>query len=378
MIRVLFVDDEPDVLEGLENRLRAMRKSWKMCFALGAREALDHLEHEPVDVVVSDMRMPGLDGPSLFRHLRATHPHTIRIALSGQTNEESLLRTLALAHQFLAKPATTEAIQSAIATTFALRELLADDGLERLVRAVTQLPPRPRLYEAVTAVLERPDASLSDVTTLLEQEPAVTARLLQLSNSAFFARTSAVSTVRDAIAFLGLNAVRATLLSSDLFDWAARSGVATERLERLSRHTHDVALLAARLAPEGEQSGLAFTGAVLHDVGRLVLWTAREADVEAAGGFSRHAQVGGRLLALWGLPLNLVEMVAHHERPSATSRCEWGPLMAVHVANALIHELDGDGASAPLDEAAVRACGKGAELSAWRTLAGSLRESGAA
>jgi len=371
MIRVIFVDDEPDVLEGLENRLRPMRKSWKMRFANGSTEALAFLDEEPADVVVSDMRMPGIDGPSLFRHLERTHPRTIRIALSGQTNEESVVRTLGLAHQFLAKPATVDDLRAAIARTMTLQELLADKDLERLVRSIGQLPERPALYQELVALLDRRTPSLSEVAALVEGEAVVTARLLQLANSAFFGRTKPLTSVREAVSFLGLNAVRAILLSVELFDWAGSlARVSGSRLDELHAHGLEVAIVASRLMGDGESGVLAFTGGVLHDLGELVMGAAPPDVVEELEGRVSHADAGARLLALWGLPASLVEIVAHHHRPSrAGERAGLTPLLAVHLANVLVTELEGRASEATLDDVALEASGKAADLPAFRAIA---------
>lgn len=374
MIRVLFVDDEPDVLEGLENRLRVMRKQWTMRFANGSAEALALLAKEPADVVVSDMRMPGIDGPSLFRQLERAYPETIRIALSGQTSEESVVRTLGLAHQFLAKPATVDDLRAAITRTLTLHELLADEGLERLVRSVGQLPERPGLYAELTALLDRGTPSLSEVAALVQGEAVVTARLLQVANSAFFARSTPSSSVKEAVSFLGLNAVRAILLSAELFDWAGASGRWSQaQLEALHAHGLEVARLAARIMGDGDEGVLAFTGGVLHDLGVLVLSVAPAPLVAEVEGRVGPPEVGARLLALWGLPSALVEIVAHHRHPSrAGPRNGLSPLLAVHLASALVNELE-LAAAFPLDASALEASGHGADLAAWRALAVELR-----
>ncbi|MBT6488866.1 MAG: response regulator, partial [Deltaproteobacteria bacterium] len=99
-MKILFVDDEPLILEGLQNLLRRFRKKWAMSFAVGADEALEKLDIETFDIVITDMRMPGLSGAELLKRVRETHPGTARIMLSGYSEEETILQALPVAHQY--------------------------------------------------------------------------------------------------------------------------------------------------------------------------------------------------------------------------------------------------------------------------------------
>ena len=101
--RILFVDDDPMVLRGLRRTLDTMRNEWDMSFAGGGPEAVDVLAQEPFDVIVSDMRMPGMTGVELLEHVREHYPQMVRIALSGQSSKESVLRSVGPIHQYLPK-----------------------------------------------------------------------------------------------------------------------------------------------------------------------------------------------------------------------------------------------------------------------------------
>lgn len=117
MIRILFVDDEPLLLDALRASLRRERRRWDMHFALGARGALEVIAQEPVDILVTDMRMPGMDGAALLEIVRERHPGTARIVLSGQTDEPGARRLVNLAHQCLAKPARPDEIRDVLERT---------------------------------------------------------------------------------------------------------------------------------------------------------------------------------------------------------------------------------------------------------------------
>src|SRR5262245_875610 len=99
MTRVLFVDDDTNILKGLERQLRPMRGEWEMSFAAGPREAIALFDKTPFDVVVSDMRMPEMTGTELLERIRDSHPAVARIVLSGHSKLESAVRSAGIAHQ---------------------------------------------------------------------------------------------------------------------------------------------------------------------------------------------------------------------------------------------------------------------------------------
>src|ERR1700690_3600413 len=114
MRRVLFVDDEPQILEGLRHRLHRQRKQWEMLFAESGKAALKILAHEPVDVIITDMRMPQMDGATLLTKVKELYPRVVRIVLSGHAELETALRAVPVAHQFLNKPSEPGVIEGVV------------------------------------------------------------------------------------------------------------------------------------------------------------------------------------------------------------------------------------------------------------------------
>lgn len=397
MIRTLFVDDEVDVLEGLENRLRRLRRSWKMSFAVGGEAALKELEKDPYDVIVSDMRMPGIDGAALLEQVAGRFPQMVRIILSGQTEHEQILRALPVAHQFLSKPCDAAVLEQAVERACSLRTLLADEQVQELVSGTNRLPALPRLYVELGEVVNKPDTSLADAAAVVAQDVAMTARILQIVNSSFFGMGRNVVDVKDAISYLGLNALRAVVLTVSLFEALDEGSIRVGfSLERLQEHSLRTATLAARLVPSVERAQTAFSSGMLHGIGDLLLsgsrpdFYARALErAEETGlalhcaeqevhGFT-HAEVGAALLALWGIPYPIVEAVAYHHRPSTSLEAEFGVVGAVHVADCLAHELESEGAEthekkAPLDEAYLRKVSVWDKVESWRDLARGVQE----
>ncbi len=358
MIRTLFVDDEPALLEGLENRLRRLRRRWSMSFVLGAKNALEVLDREPIDVVVSDMCMPGMDGAQFLARVRDTYPHTVRIILSGQTSHEKVLHALPVAHRFLSKPCDAAELERAVEGARALHSLLHDDRVRGVIGGVGELPSLPELYVELTEVVGRTDATASDVASVVTQDPAMTGRVLQLVNSSYFGLSRQITTATEAVAYLGANTIRALVLTVGLFGAFAKEGkVDGFSLQQLQRHSLRTARIASALLTDPEEVKTAYSAAILHDVGALVLAT-RAPDLfkatrslakssgdafdvceRALHGFG-HAEVGAALLAVWGLPYSIVEAVALHHRPSVCSLDRFGVVAAIHVADRLVHEAE--------------------------------------
>lgn len=357
-MRVLFVHDESAALEQFEKDFKRLSKQWEMTFARGGSAALLHLSNDHFDVIVTDMRMFGLDGASLLRHVRMAHPHMIRLAIVGETGANALLDALPEAHQVLSDPCDAHDLELRIKRAKALQECLDNPLIRDRVSGLSGLPALPRLHIDLTLLLESPHASAKSVGELIERDMTVLARLLQFVNSAFLGLARTLETAEEAVAYLGFSAVRSLALMTGLYDNSHRIQVAPEfSYERLQSHAMRVAQLAMQLTDDREEARTAFSAALLHDIGCLVLAAAlpnhyshicehaaqegisfRAAEL-AVGDFT-HAELGAYFLGLWGLPYGIVEAVAHHHDPLRAEETQLGAVGAVHIANALVHGVD--------------------------------------
>ncbi len=333
MKRILFVDDEPAVLEGLRNVLRKYRKQWDLHFALGGEEALGKLAQQSFDVVVSDMRMPGIDGAALLEKVKELYPETLRLILSGHADQKDMVRAVAVAHQFLSKPCNAETLPAVIQGADEIRSYISDETLRRLVGKIDKLPMPPRLYWQLTAAMSGADASMAKVSALVEQDPAMCARMLQFVNSAFFGMGRRIANVQQAATLLGFETIRSLVLTVHVVETLDRLTPPDFSYGRLQSHSLEVAKMARTLGGATPIAQQAFTAGILHDLGKVIiavtfpdryreiseesstsglLWDACERQVL---GFS-HAEIGAYLLGLWGLPQQLIECVAYHHDPA--------------------------------------------------------------
>jgi HD-like signal output (HDOD) protein len=358
--KILFVDDERNILEALHRMLRSMRQEWDMTFAGSGQEALDILAKKPFDLIVSDIRMPGIDGVQLLEEAKRQYPHIARIALSGQTSKESILRSVGPIHQYLSKPCDMETLKTTITRVCALRNLLSNKKLQSLISQLESLPCMSSLYTKLIEELESEDASIKRVGEVISQDVGMSVKILQLVNSAFFGIRQHVSSIPQAVSLLGLEIIKALVLSTKIF-----SQFTDMPLEKFSYTTfmeHSFAVSEwARLIARAENMDeklidYTMVAGMLHDVGKLILAakipleyakvlslteskeiTLIEAEKEVIG--STHAQVGAYLLGLWGFSNPIMEALAFHHQPAEAPKKEFSVLTAVYAANILIHEI---------------------------------------
>jgi len=365
MRRVLFVDDEPRILEGLRRMLRPQRHEWEVAFAPGGEAALAMMEALPFDVIVSDMRMPGIDGATLLCRVREQYPQMVRIVLSGYTELSAALRVVPVAHQFLAKPCDAEMLRVAVERACHLKALLSDDSIRRTVTGLGDLPSLPRTYQALTQALADPDTSLQKVAKIIEQDVGISAKVLQLVNSAFFGIAHSMTNIQSAVSYLGINTLKNLVLSVEIFRaFKPKRDLPTFSLEKLQQHAQLATHIAARLPVPKHLAEIAVVAGMLHDVGKLILaWKLSEHFEEVLAealetrcpvykveqredGFS-HAEIGAYLLGLWGLPYSVVEAVALHHGPNRVPHQNFDAISAVYVANFLAHELEQSSGGGP-------------------------------
>jgi HD-like signal output (HDOD) protein/ActR/RegA family two-component response regulator len=349
--RLLFVDDEPLVLQGVKASLYKRRKDWDMYFATGGAQAIELMRESHFDVLVTDLRMPGIDGITLVARTRSESPHTIRIVLSGHADEDQSHRLVSLAHRYLSKPCEPKQLEECIDRCLATQSLIQSADLRAQLGAVAALPPMPSTFAALQRALTDPNVDSNKVAAIVQTDPAISAKVLQVCNSAFFRLPRRVASIQQGVSYLGLSTVRSMVLSAELFRPSKALSSALD-LEQMQRHALSVAAIARSLAADNPWAEDAFLAGLLHDVGFLLL--ARQdpdgmqrALATAAAGMPlvqaeqqhmgiNHGVAGAYLLGLWGLPYEIVETVAHHEEPALVAHSCLDVLSAVSIAHALL------------------------------------------
>jgi len=393
MKRILFVDDEVNILEGLQRMLRPQRGEWEMSFAPGGQAALQLLDSSPFDVVVSDMRMPGIDGAALLNIVREKYPAALRFVLSGYTELQASFRAVPVAHQFLVKPCDPDALRAAIDRATGLVDVLNSKMLASFVGSMQDLPSLPKTYADLRRALADSETSVDDVVKIVERDVAISAKILQLVNSAFFGITRDVTQIKTAVSYLGLNILQNLVLSAEVFRaFQPKKPIPGFLPEEFHLHAQYTSRIASKTPLRHEMQGAVVAAALLHDVGKLVI-AERSPDHFARSlsgakedrkplyvieeeliGVS-HADVGAYLLSLWGLPYPVVEAVAHHHHPERVRHEKMDMIIAVYIANILAHKhapKSPESADIPFDtinEGLLESVGEAKTLEKWRVIA---------
>ena len=360
--RLLFVDDEPMILKGLQRTLRKMRAEWDVLYAESGEAALGLLATQAVDVVITDMRMPGMDGAQLLARVKEHFPQVVRIILSGQLDRDMTLKSVRVAHQLLAKPCDVNVLRNALQKTFGLNRILADDAIRRVVAQIDTLPSMPASCTEIMTELQSEEASIHKVAELIAQDLGMAAKILQMVNSAFFGLFRRVTDIQNAVTLLGLDAIKALVLSINVFSAFDRRKIPFFDFDGLWRHSLAVGGYAKQIMTRAgggrNQAAAAFLSGMLHDIGKLILAVnfsdpyrelLREMpaaaddrlDQEAAVLGTTHAEIGAYLMGLWGLEPPILAAIAFHHRPSQSGGEGLEPLTAVHLANLFDHDLAG-------------------------------------
>ena len=389
-LNVLFVDDDPLILQGLQRMLRPMRNDWEMNFVESGSRALETMADNPSHVVVSDMRMPGMNGAELLGEIKERYPSTVRLILSGHADKELILKCVGTVHQFLLKPSDPETIRSAIARASAFNASVKSDHIRKLIVEMDKIPSIPGVYAEVVELLRREDVGIDEIGAVVAKDLAITAKLLKLVNSAFFGLCRQVSSPAEAAVYLGIDTLKSLVLGVNAF--ATFDGIKIQgvSIEKLWAHSLEVGAVARRIIESedvpksyGDES---FVAGLLHDIGKVILAVnvpeyqqvlARSekekiplfvAEEEAFG--ANHADVAGYVLSLWGLPTRVVDAISHHHHPEPTAAASLNPMIAVHVADIAVHKKMGLEAPEPrLSKEFLDSLGINEHLERWMNLA---------
>lgn len=363
--RIIFVDDDENVGQALRRMLRPMRNEWDMEFAASGGEALGKMDEDAFDIVISDMHMPGMHGADFLGEVMDRFPETIRFALSGSPGSDTVIRTASIVHQFLVKPFDPHLLMQLITRAFALRDQLEKSGIKALLLNMGGVPSVPALYRQIVQEMQGEKPSVEKVAAIIEKDAGMSAKVLQIVNSGTYGLKQHVSNVVQAAKLLGLSNIRNLVLAAEAFQPTENDTLPPNfQIEALWEHSLRVAAFAKKINyMETENMRLsdeAFTAGLLHDIGQIVLATKKSEefgealrraqeegelliDAEKSIFGATHAEVGGYLLELWGLPDPITEAITFHFIPSGCSEDEFSIATALHVANYFAEDRDEEG-----------------------------------
>jgi HD-like signal output (HDOD) protein len=363
--RVLFLEAQPAAMAQLQNEFASLRHYWDLDFADNAPAAMTKIQTGPsYEAVVVDIALQADDPIRIFTALSTGHPRTVRFALTDRADDDRITRSSSLAHQFVYSPCESHTLRAQLTRALSLREKLSACPLRHKLHSMNALPPLPQLYMDVLREMHSDDPSMARVAEIIAKDVSMSAKLLQVVNSAGVGLRREVTSVAQAASLLGLQRISAMVLVAEVFGLLGGKpmpkGFSPDALWRHSLIVGEYAKKITQAETADVRSAeTAFTSGLLHDLGLILvaihmpdqlsdaLAIARdknmcllEAELETLG--ATHAEVGGYLLELWGLPDAIVEAITFHDFPSHmpqedyethTAPLEFSPLTSVHVAN---------------------------------------------
>lgn len=350
---ILFVDDEKQILSAL-NRV-FIGQEYNVFTAESGEKALEILRGENIHLLITDIRMPKMDGYQLLKSVKSEFPSTIRLVLSGHMDEGLLLRIKkdSLAKLYIFKPWQNQELIDTVKRILKVEDLLKSKNLLELINKIDFLPSPGNIYSKVRSLTEE-DADIKEIAEVIERDPSITAKILEVANSAFYGiRTGSI---RQAIAYLGLINVNSIILNTGTYEgmYSIKNSYIREDIKMLWEHSNMtnkiVSFLYRQLLNKKIPDTCAMAG-LLHDIGKvLVINNFTDKYLEAiskTGDYedpfeyfeemellqASHSEIGGYLLNWWELPHPIVESALFHNNPFDERLINKELVAIVHIAD---------------------------------------------
>jgi HD-like signal output (HDOD) protein len=386
MRRVVFIDDEQHVLDGIRRMLRPHRKAWQMEFFTEGQTALQAIDKNPCDVVVTDIQMPGIDGIAVLTAVNDKHPDTIRIALSGQTDPHLIYKCIEHSHQYLSKPCDADQLIATIECSCNLHDMLSDDRLKALINRMSSVPTVPNSYKRITEQLCAEEVDIHAIGEIINEDLAISMQILKIANSAYFGLARKISTPLEATVYLGADVIHSLVLANSMFSQFSEETEKKFNLAAIWESSLKTYAIAKKIARDQTDDALicsyASTSGLVIDIGTLILCSTlpQEMDKLIAQrkhtgipmwqletehlGYS-HMEVGAYIASLWGLPNPIIEAIAYHHCPKRSGSTSFSALTAVHIANAIVHSAANEELTS-VDPEYIDEVGVSDSISNWR------------
>jgi len=391
---ILFVDDEEILLQGLRRMMRSMRDEWDMAFLHSGWEALGYLEKNPVDVIVSDLRMSEMTGADLLTNVSRLYPDTVRIMLSGYAEDAGIYKSVGPSHQFLAKPCDPKIIMETISRSLYLRAQLGSTDLRSHITGIQHIPILPDIYREFMEEIVKPSASNGTISAIIDRDLGLSSTILKLTNSAYFSLPTRITNIRHAVQFLGTEKIHSLAVGTPLFEAADFDENKLPLLRRINNEARAIATIAKSIANQEElgegKIEESFCAGFMSRLGHVLLLMQPDdcfekyremllanpierLELERDFFGAKPAEVGAYLLTLWGFSLGIVKAVLNHHNPAIMDKGNFDTTTVIHIASSLLNRSDNC-----LDKSHIVSLGKGDRLSIWQEIAAETIKNGVA
>lgn len=353
--RILVLADDAGEVQRLQSVFTQLPEHWQVHFCKTQKEAMGFLEAQEYQLVFADLT-GGVGAAAQFLHeVWKLHPKTCRYLLGDAVEVDVMVTCVLGAHQFLERPLEAAAVMAVVNRVEEINRLVGNKSIQTLVSRMRTFPSRPTLYLEVLKEFRSPSASPKVIGELVSKDLAVSTKLIQIVNSAYYGLAQHVTDPADAVLLIGMEATCSLILSIDAFAKFDKVKPLYFSVDRVWKHSQAVGHAARKFAlsmtNDTAMANDAFTAGLLHDIGKLALalnfeeqyqgvLTVAEKNnipawkVEKEIFGASHAEIGAYLVSLWGLPIAIVEAVASHHLPASEVVGKFSAGTAVHLANA--------------------------------------------
>jgi putative nucleotidyltransferase with HDIG domain len=381
-------DEEIDTVADLNN--------WSVCRVDSAEKMLERIQQQHFDIIIVGVADNPEQMLAALMLVIQTSPNSIRIVVSGNLSPAIAARVSEVAHSSLPENCTDVQLSLSVEQALKVAGLIHKPEIRDFIGRIERLPSLPDIYEALNRALMSGQSSAREIAQIVERDPVMSAKVLQLVNSAFFGLERQIYRLNEAVTILGVRLIRDLTLASHLFEAFPQSSAWTSFS---FSEIHSRSMLVARFAQDICRSvkadrhlqGQAFLAGLLHDFGmivlashdpeqyRMVMSKATELSqplyvVEKMNIGVSHAEAGAYMLGLWNLPPKVIEAVLFHHFPGSSPSNDFQPLTAVHIADALLPPVSngiGCAVSSQLALKYVERLGLKNHLNQWEMMASS-------
>lgn len=347
-MKILLIDNIENQLLELKQELVKPRAD--IAHVNGLNDAISALSRYKFNVVICTTIVDNNDGNSILHMIAKKFPTIVRILISD--SEQHVNNS---AHYCFAQPIECKTIISTIANLANNNKAITKDIIVKTVANIKTLPSPPKVYMQLNAILKESSTGSQKIAQIIQQDPALTAKVLQFSNNTFAQGIKPMMNISDAITKMGIDTLCCIVMTAELFSYAPKIKGFSVQNEQL--HCLATAKMAASMVkPELKQDTM--IAGLLHDIGKVVLFEISEKstatffmhrishenniDLENKIFSSDHCHVGGYLLHMWGFSYNIIEAIILHHRPEKLLQKTFGVAQAVYLANVLVNQQTPD------------------------------------